>query len=108
MTLHARLLACLVALSLILGIGAGGAYASGAMNDPVAMSAMDDGAGRECGDCGAEKATPCAAGMQCALPMAIMPVPPAVTAAKPATAYRIADAVLAGRIGAPEPYPPKA
>lgn len=107
MKIPARLLALLIAISLIMGVGSTGAFAANMAMDEAAMAAVDMPISNDCSDCGTDKAMPCSTNIQCNLPMAIIPAQPAVPVVELALLYGKTDAAFVGRSSRPDPHPPK-
>lgn len=107
MKVPARLLTLLIAISLIMGVGANGAFDANVAMDEATMAAVEMPISNDCGDCGTDRVMPCSTNVQCSLPMAIIPTQPAVPVVELAFLYGKADVEFVGRSSRPDPHPPK-
>lgn len=107
MKVPTRLLALLIAVSLIMGVGATGAFAANMAMDETAMAAVDMPISNDCSDCGTDKTMPCSTNIQCSLPMAIIPAQPSVPVVEQALQYGEVDVTFVGRSNRPDQHPPK-
>lgn len=107
MQLPARLLAILIAISLIFGGSVTGASAANMAMDQAVTASTDMPPPNDCGDCGTEKAMSCSINIQCSLSTAIIPAQPALFAATPTFQYGKVGVAFVGRDTRPDPHPPK-